>query len=147
MAKQLAQTSQGGRLHLEVGDTQPIVFETFHLKVLLRIGQWNTKTTTLRTIKTATGYGDTVNHVIESDAGSQLLVGIYHIGCAQEWIPMHMLSERFFQSEITHFIPAGIEIEQAIKAYALLADDECTHRRVGLEATASAYANYLQRSL
>jgi hypothetical protein len=49
MALQTCQSGQCGTFHLEVGDAATLIFEALDFLVLVRVGQWNTELTSLRT--------------------------------------------------------------------------------------------------
>ena len=123
------------------------ILEALHLGILVRVGQWDTQLTSLRTIETSAGDGDAVYHVVTADAVGEFLVCLYHIRCTKLWVPVHMLGESILQSKVAHLISSGIEVEQPIEANALLAYDECTYGGVFLQSTTGANTHNLQRGL
>ena len=80
VAQQLAQSGQGGTLHLKVGYLAAHVLKALHLLILVRVGQGDAQLAPLRTIETAASYRDPMYHLATGYALAQLLVSMDDVG-------------------------------------------------------------------
>ena len=110
----------------------------------MRVGKRKPELASLRSVEASTGYGNTTYHIVGSYALEQVWIVVHNIRCTKLRIPNDMILERVFETEVTHLIAPGIEVEKSVEADALLWGDESARGCVWLQAAAGTYANYCQ---
>ena len=148
MSKQSGQSCHGRTFHLEIGDAMSFVPETLYLGVLLGIGQRDTQSTTLWSIKTSGSNGHTPHHIVLCNPFHQRRIAIDDIRMRLALVacPSHVLEEGRFESQVAYFVPSGIEVEKSVEADGFFRAKERTDRSVRLQATTRADADNLQRT-
>ena len=73
-----------------------------------------------------------------------MLVAFIHVGSAFFGGPLHVGYKCTLKLQVTYLITSGIEIEQAVKPYALDRAQVSSQRGEGLQASACAYAYYIK---
>ena len=63
--------------------------------------------------------GDAAHHFFTSHALDKFGVGVDDVGGAEEWIPVEVFLEGFLEGEVADVVATGVEVQQAVEAYAL----------------------------
>ena len=93
MTEEKGKTGEGRTLHLEVVDAQTVILECFNLLIKFRVGKWGTEFAALRSVETATGYGDSAYHIIAGYLVEQFLIVVYTVWVANLVVPFYLALE------------------------------------------------------
>ena len=116
------------------------------LCIKLWVGEWGTQFSALRTVETAAGDGDSSNHVVAGYLIEQLRVVIYTVWIAYLVHPFYLALELCLCFEVADFVAAGVEVDEAVEADALLRCYEGSGWAFWLQTAAGADAHNLERA-
>ena len=142
VSKHLGHTLQTCTFHLEVGDGTTAETEALYLLVQMRVCQFQSNHTSLRSIEANSGDGVSAHHIILSYALNQLRVGVHGIGSGPRVVPFRVLAEFLFKLQVADSIAVGIEIQNAVEAGTFLSHYEIADAEFGLQSTRSADTNH-----
>ena len=147
MTEEKGKTGEGRTLHLEVVDAQTVILECFNLLIKFRVGKWGTEFAALRSVETATGYGDSTNHIIAGYLVEQFRIVVYTVWVANLVVPFYLALEFCLCFEVADFVAAGIEVDESVETDALLRGYEGSGRAVELQAAAGSDAHEGERGV
>ena len=116
MSEEQRQSGKSRTLHLEVVDTQTVIFERLNLRIQLRVGQRCTQFSALWTIESSTGDGDSSHHVIGGNAVEEFRIVVHAVGIAYLVVPFHLTFEFLLCVKVADFIAACIEVDESVEA-------------------------------
>ena len=117
------------------------MLECFYLCIKLWVGEWGTQFSALRTVETAAGDGDSSNHVVAGYLIEQLRVVIYTVWIAYLVHPFYLALELCLCFEVADLVAAGVEVDEAVEADALLRCYEGSGWAFWLQTAAGADAH------
>ena len=132
------ESCEGAGFHLEVGDLPAFIAEALDALVLVGVSEGKAYLAPLWTKESSAGDGDASHHLFAGDAVDEFGVGIDDVGGTEEGIPVEMFLEGFLEGEVTDFVAAGIEVEQAVEADALAGGDVGADGILGLQSSTGA---------
>ena len=116
MAHETSEAGEGRGFHFVVGDAASIVFEALDEAVEVGIGQGQAQFTSLRAVEADGRDGVAAHHVVTAYAVDEFSVGIDNIGFSPKGIPVGVVTESFFKTEVGHLVAAGVVVEHTVKA-------------------------------
>lgn len=147
MTEEKGKTGEGRTLHLEVVDAQTVILECFNLLIKFRVGKWGTEFAALRSVETATGYGNSAYHIIAGYLVEQFRIVVYTVWVANLVVPFYLALEFCLCFEVADFVATGIEVDESVETDALLRGYEGSGWAVELQAAAGSDAHEGERGV